>query len=238
MNPQDPHAASSDNQPPQHFSSTPPATAANAAPTPAPEPSAPAPPATPPEQSFYRPDGPTAPNSGAVPADSYREPATAPQPESHHYRGESATWTALEFLAHDKSSKWFAIFGGVSLAVTAIIFLITHDIFSTIIVAIIAIALGVTASRQPRQMQYAVDDQGITVGTHLHPYGNFRSFAIVEEETSRSIVFMPLKRFMPPLSIYYDPQQEERISEILAAHLPLQQHKLDAIEKLMRQIHF
>jgi hypothetical protein len=49
---------------------------------------------------------------------------------------------------------------------------------------------------------------------------------------------MPLKRFMPPLSMYFDPTDEDHIVKVLTSHLPMQDHHHDPIEKLMRMIRF
>jgi hypothetical protein len=53
-----------------------------------------------------------------------------------------------------------------------------------------------------------------------------------------SIVLVPLKRFSPLTSIYYAPQDEERITAMLAAHLPYEERKHDPIDKLMQRIRF
>jgi hypothetical protein len=40
---------------------------------------------------------------------------------------------------------------------------------------------------------------------------------VVPEGAFNSIVFMPLKRFAVPLSIYYDPKDEDKIIAVLSA---------------------
>jgi hypothetical protein len=49
---------------------------------------------------------------------------------------------------------------------------------------------------------------------------------------------MPLKRFMPPLSLYMDPADEEKIVDVLADYLPVEQREQDPIDKLMRRLRF
>ena len=93
-------------------------------------------------------------------------------------------------------------------------------------------------ARKPRELEYNVDDGGLTIGGKHYPYNLFRAFTIAEEDHFHSIDFMPLKRFMPVISIYYDPADEDQIAEVLSAHLPLETHKHDPVEKLMRRIRF
>ena len=164
-------------------------------------------------------------------------PAVPANQQTHHTE-ESVAWTASEFIAHEKSPQWYLAMAGAGSAVAAGVYLITRDMFNTVIVAIAGIIFGVAAGRQPRQMQYGVDQNGVSIGKRFYPYTDFRSFSIADDGAFRSIILMPLKRFMPQLSIYYDPAAEDRIAEVLAAHLPIHEHQHDMTEKLMRRIRF
>jgi hypothetical protein len=83
-----------------------------------------------------------------------------------------------------------------------------------------------------------LDDKGLTIGSKHYAYNEFRSFAILQEGALSSIVFMPLKRFATLTSIYYAPEDEQSIVDILADHLSLEEHHQDAVDKLMRRIRF
>jgi hypothetical protein len=176
------------------------------------------------------------------PRDSFAAPAESPTdsyPEqTQGDTGQEVVWTASEFIAHDKSPGWYLGMIGASLAVVVIIYLITRDIFSSVIVAIATGTFGIAASRQPRQLQYGVNDHGVGIGRRFFPYEDFRSFSVVDEGAFHSIVLMPLKRFLPPITIYFDPDDESLIEDILNAHLPLAQHEHELTERLMRRIRF
>jgi hypothetical protein len=49
---------------------------------------------------------------------------------------------------------------------------------------------------------------------------------------------MPLKRFSPPISMYYDPKDELAITNALSRHLPFEPRDRDALDKLMHKIRF
>jgi hypothetical protein len=106
------------------------------------------------------------------------------------------------------------------------------------VILICALALGTFAARKPKQLQYAVDGSGVTIGQKHFNYGAFKSFSVVPEDAFSSIVLMPLKRFSPLTTIYYSPADEEKIVNILADHLPLEQARVDAIDSFMRRIRF
>ena len=217
MNPQDPSRATDQQQPSE------------------PTQSVPAPPevvqSQEPEQPFYHPEDEQ--QGGYVPS---VPEVPAPAPHPHHIG--SVSWTASEFIAHDKDPKWFAALAGVTVLVVAIVYLMTRAVFSAVVVAITGVLFGVVANRSPREMHYSVDDHGVSIGNKIYPYGDFRSFSVQQEGPLKSLTFMPLKRFMPPLSMYYDPADEDKISDVLTARLPMQDHPHDPLEKLMKWIRF
>lgn len=148
------------------------------------------------------------------------------------------SWTASEFIAHDKTAGWYGTLAGVAVLLAAIIFLLTRDPISASVVIVGAVLFGVYAGRQPRQLPYTLSDHGLHVGSRFYPLQQFRSFSVVPEGAFSSIVFMPLKRFAPLTTIYYPPESEEQIVDILSTELPFVEHRHDAIERLMRHIRF
>ena len=162
-------------------------------------------------------------------------PSTAqPNPKSV----KAVQWTASEFIAHHKTSGWYLLLGGGAIALAAVVFLVTQDKISTAMVAVVAIIFGIFASRKPRELPYSVDNESLHIGDKSYPYATFRSFSVVQEEGVDSIRFMPLKRFMPILSIYFEPQDEQKIIDVLSQYLPVEERQLDAVDKLMHKIRF
>jgi hypothetical protein len=141
-------------------------------------------------------------------------------------------------VAHEKSAGWYGALLLVTAIITALIYLITRDVISTSVVIIAAIAFAVLAARQPRQLQYRLDGNGITIGQKHLNYGLFKSFSVVPEGAFSSIVFTPLKRFAPLTTIYYAPEDEDKIVSLLTDRLPFEEHRLDAVDNMMRRIRF
>ena len=139
---------------------------------------------------------------------------------------------------HHKNIGWYFLLVLALGVASALLYLITRDMISVVAVVILAVVFGVSAGRKPRILNYQLDRAGLTVGQRFYSYGNFKSFSLVNEGAFTSIMFMPLKRFMPAVSIYFSPEDEEKIVEVLSAHLPLQQGEQDAIDKLMHRIRF
>jgi hypothetical protein len=162
----------------------------------------------------------------------------APMPDYAGEADEVITWTASEFIAHHKTSGWYTLLILASVAAAVVIWLLTKDIVSALVVVFASGILATYATRKPRQLSYQVDRSGLTIGIKHYGFDEFRSFSIVPEGAFSSIVFTPLKRFGTLVTIYYDPQDEERIIDALSLRLPHEERRPDPIDGMMRRIRF
>jgi hypothetical protein len=181
-------------------------------------------------EGWYKPTDSTA---SSTTADIDEEPDYSSRP-SH----DSVEWTASEFIAHPKGPFWYVILAACVAVVTIVIYLITRDLTNVIVFAIVGIGLGVVAARPPRVLPYRVDRGGITIGRAFHPFNGFKSFALIDEGPFTSITLVPMKRFELPLNVYFSPEDEQKILDVLSNYLPLEQGALDSIDLIMRKIHF
>jgi len=191
-------------------------------------------PNTPPETGWqYKPDDKD--SAVSLPAQSLQNISSPSQP-SHH--DQEVSWTASEFIAHHKSPVWYfglALCGSV---LAALVYLITRDKITLAIILFCFLVFGIVAGRQPRILAYHLDVSGLSVGERHYPYETFKAFALVDEGTFTSLVFLPLKRFGTTLTVYFDPEDEDHILDVLSEYLPLEQGKLDLFESLMHRVRF
>ena len=164
--------------------------------------------------------------------------AAAEPPTTSTADGDGISWTASEFVAHEKSAGWYLSLAAAAAALAAVIYLLTRDAISAVVILVGALVLGIYGARKPRQLDYRLDSSGVTIGSKHHIYEEFRSFGVVAEGAFSSIVFMPLKRFAPLTTIYYAPEDEDKIIKLLSDQLPFQEHSHDIIDRLMLRIRF
>jgi hypothetical protein len=150
----------------------------------------------------------------------------------------TVSWTASEFIAHEKSAGWYINLAGAALLLAVLMYLFTRDMVSVVVVVVGAIFLGIFAARKPRQLDYVIDRHGVKIGAKQYGFQDFKSVSMVQESQFSAINLMPLKRFAPILTIYYAPEQEQQILTILADYLPLEEARPDRVETLMRRIRF
>ncbi len=152
---------------------------------------------------------------------------------------EAVSWTASEFIAHTKTAMWYVLLSVASIAAAALAFVMTRgDKLTTVVIVIAGILFGVMAARQPRELPYKIDSKGLQIGEKKFKYADFKSFSLVQEEGIEAIWLLPLQRFSPGLSIYFSPEDRDRILDILQDYLPVEQRQLDYIDKLMHKIRF
>lgn len=142
------------------------------------------------------------------------------------------TWEAEEYIQYNHNVGWYvALFaiGGI-LCVLSII-LQWWTFLLLIIVCIIAIL--VSSSRPPRKIHYKLDKKGLTEGHTLHKYEDFRAFGILKEDSNYSAVLIPKKRFALSVKVYFPGNSGEAIVDALGARLPMEDVKLDFLDKIV-----
>ena len=181
------------------------------------------------DQNYFQ-QGETVPQGPVVEA---VEPVTAPSP------GESMiNWQASEFVHHEKSMEWFLALVGVGVALLLLdIFLIRSWTFGILIVVMTITALLV-ARRPPRIITYTLTPDGIRIDEKRFGFHDFRAFGVVQEGAFYSIRIIPAQRFMPMVSVYFPPEMGEQIVDIFGSMLPMEQIKLDPIDKFVEKIRF
>lgn len=176
-------------------------------------------------------------------------PTPVPQPDDYQQSAdqpvarepaESAllTWASSAAHSSQKSVRWYATLILGSLLIAVVLFLITRDVVSSSAIVVAAIIFGSTSIKSPQPVQYLLDESGLTVNNKHYAFEQFRSFSIIDEASSASIVLSPLKRFSPLLSIAYGPQQHQQIVGTLSKHLPLGEYKRDALDALIDRMKF
>lgn len=143
------------------------------------------------------------------------------------------TWSASEFIMHQKGWLWYVLLSVCTLAISTIVYLITKDEMTTGVLVVVGVLLGTIAARKPLELDYRLDATGLTVGNRQYPYVNYRSFAVLEEGAFSKLMLVPFKRFGLSVTVYYHPADENKIVDIVAKHLPLEERKKDLLDRML-----
>lgn len=148
------------------------------------------------------------------------------------------TWEASEYIHHQKGAGWYLGLAGIAILLCALIYVFLDDWFSVIVILLMAVAVGVYARREPQVQRYSISRNGLSIGQHTYHISEFGSYQLADEGVVQSATFIPLKRFMPPVSVYFLPQDGEKIMDVLASVLPREDHQPDIVDRLMRRVRF
>jgi hypothetical protein len=150
---------------------------------------------------------------------------------------ETVHWMASEYIAAEKGSLWFVIFGVIAAVLIAADILFIKSYTFSVLVAVMALAVIVLSRRPPRQINYTLSgQQGLYVGEQLHHFSEFKSFGLISDDGNHSIMLIPIKRFSLGVSVYFPQEVGEQIVDILGARLPMEDIKLDLVDKLVRKL--
>jgi len=151
---------------------------------------------------------------------------------------DDVSWTAAEFVEHQKNASWYGLIILVGAVLAAICYLTTKDFISTGAVLFAVLLFLIYAPHKPRTQEYHLNHDGLQIGNKMYAFEGFKTFSVAEEGEVTSIVFMPLRRFAPPLTIYVGRDVENKVLDYLSAFLPFEHRQSDAVDSLMKRIRF
>lgn len=151
---------------------------------------------------------------------------------------DDVSWTAAEFIEHQKSVGWYGLLVLMAIIISGLDFLLTHDFISTGVVLFGVALLGAYANHKPRVQEYRLSLDGLHIGAKVYGFQDFKDFSVADEGTLASINFTPLRRFQLPLTIYVEPSIEGPVLDYLVNFLPFERRQADSVDSMLRRIKF
>ena len=180
-------------------------------------------------EDLYKPAGGTAVADAPAPQTTSRSSAKPPT-------NDSFSWTASEYIDHNRSAGWYLLLFVGTAALAVGIYFLTKEYFTVGIIVVLGVIVALYARQKPRQMTYELSSDGLRVGEKLYSYSLFKSFSFINDGMLNSVQLTPLRKLMPPISAYYQAADEEKITDILGQHLPIEEAKPHAIDRISRHL--
>jgi hypothetical protein len=166
------------------------------------------------------------------------EQNTGYQQELQAQPTEAISWSASEFVSHEKNKSWYLLLIIYLFVLSGIVFAVTRQILSVLVVFVLGAAVGVFGSLKPRELNYAVNTTGVSVGDKHYDFNSLKSFILYQDSAIPSVQLMPQKRLMMPITLYLPPENAGRIIEFLGEFLPVEQKQPDFVDRLTHKFHF
>lgn len=181
----------------------------------------------------YKPDGKKVLAAPNLPGATAQSAARQKLPKD-----DVITWTASEYINHTRGAGWYLALVTGTIILAAVVYLITEDYFATGVIGIMGVVVAAFSTHKPKQVSYELSNFGLKAGEKAYPFSLFKSFTLIREGALSSVNLIPIKRFMPPLSIFFESADEQKIVATLGNYLPYEEGGLDAIERLSRRLRF
>ena len=147
-------------------------------------------------------------------------------------RLDNISWEAEEYIVRDHDAWWYLGLFAITAALCVLAYFLQWWTF-LILVILSAITILVTIFRPPRKIQYSLDNKGLAEGKIKHNFDTYRAFGILKEGNHFSAVLIPKKRFSLSTKVYFPEGSGEQIVDILGNHLPMEEVKLDFLDKIV-----
>ena len=145
---------------------------------------------------------------------------------------KSVEWEAEEYLEQDRNTWWYVGLFAVGAALGVLAVFIQSWTFLALIILSIVVIIIMTL-RAPRKIKYVLSKEGLMEGGQMHKYEDFRAFGILKEGGHFSAVLIPKKRFGIQTKVYFPEKNGEEIVDMLGARLPMEEVKLDFLDKIV-----
>ncbi len=142
------------------------------------------------------------------------------------------SWEAEEYIVKNHNTGWYIGLAVVTIALGALAVLLQGWTFLALII-LSSITILIYSLRPPRTIHYTIDNTGLTEEKIPHPYSNYRAFGILNEDGHYSAILIPKKRLGVSTKVYFPEGSGEAIVDQLGAHLPMEEIKLDVLDKIV-----
>lgn len=147
-------------------------------------------------------------------------------------KSQAVSWQAQEYIVRTHNAWWYVGLAAVTILLCVIAGVLQGWTFLALIV-VSALAVLVSTFKPPRTISYTLDNDGLTEGTKLHPYSDYKAFGILQEGNNYSAVLIPKKRLGLGVKVYFPEGSGEAIVDALGARLPMEEVKLDFLDKIV-----
>ena len=157
---------------------------------------------------------------------------------------EPVAWTASESITEKRSGRWYGIATAIFIVVIAVtILLFVFNVIdlmalvsSIVLVVAMFIALIISTRLPSRELSYVLSGEGISINGQNHPFSEFRAFGVRQQGGLWQLVLIPVRRFGLEVVTYIDEQHGERIVDILAGFLPMEEVPENGVDKLINRL--
>lgn len=125
------------------------------------------------------------------------------------------SWKVDEYPHHERSTRWYVVTGGISLALIVYAILTANFLFALIILMMDIIFL-LSIFKKPDQMQVAITTTGVIIGEAYHAYLAIKDFSLVYEPPHVKTLYFDFQSpWRPMISIPLEDVDPNEVRKVL-----------------------
>ena len=145
---------------------------------------------------------------------------------------QPVSWEAEEYIVRERNTWWYVGLFVVAAGLCVLSVFLSWWTFLILVILSVATIL-ISNFRPPRKIKYTLNKDGLKEGSLLHKYEDYRAFGILKEGEHFSAILIPKKRFAISTKVYFPEGSGEEIVDMLGARLPMEEVKLDFLDKIV-----
>lgn len=144
-------------------------------------------------------------------------------------------WYGPEYSFQAKRGDWFLALwiASASVAVLATIF---RNILFAVFILVSCVAITLYANRKPREVEFTLDERGISINGQLYPYAELETFWI--DERTNKLIFTSHRLLSTHLVAFIGGAPRGEIRDLLLDYLLEEEHPEPLAEKIMSLLGF
>jgi hypothetical protein len=147
-------------------------------------------------------------------------------------------WKAPEFVYHKKTNKWYLYLALATIALIVGYLLIFKDIVTPILILLMAFIFGYYGSKKPKMIKYSAGPDGVSVDKKTFPLEALKSYSVQDYKDLSVVIIVPVKRFATLITMYYHPEDEDKVLGFIETVVPFDNRQEDLIDRFSRHIGF
>lgn len=187
-------------------------------------------------QNYWQPSG--EPQADPVTPETHEPVEAAVESPVTTDQAESISWQASEYVHQEKGGVWFMVLWAAAFALLLFDYFVVKSWTFAVLIVVMAVSVITIARRPPRLINYVLTPYGFRIDEKQFNFHDFRAFGVVQEGAFYSVRLIPVKRFMPMVSIFFPPEHGEKIVDAFGSALPMENIQRDSIDKLAEKFRF
>lgn len=146
------------------------------------------------------------------------------------------SWSAPEYIRHDKSNRWYLTAGIIALLTSALALFLGNWTMALAVLALAAVYWYLDTYHPPKVTKIELSEMGVRVGHMFFPYSQIQSFWIIYDHGIKTLNFKALNHWFGDVVIQLGDIDPVEIRNFLIAQLPEWEGKREPVSEMFLRI--